>query len=578
MHIDLTKKSEELKVFVSQFETAMFLGDLSSVMQFIRFDNPVSSLKGLSSPQRQLLYLAGLNVTAEIPPAKLKAQYSDEDFEHMKKLLNEIENGYEEYFYPEADDVIDEDWEMRRMIAMPTFLGYFNQGMLNYEEQIIERVIKYFSPFNEEIHKHFKLEVEDFINIYNYIDSLPNEFLNQKINKKEGHQTWEEFCDEMKEKKLMPWEWQEHLPQHFKDLFNWMYDKGKMYRYSKQQLTNNFGTEKAEAFLSIFTVKREKTNFLYYTQRNVIHSKPIFQVSEDDFQLILSHQLIQAVYNTLFEFCTTTAFRERFYSLRGKKLEDKIEAIFQRFFKGRAFVYRSFFTQDGHEQDLLFLIDGMALIVEAKASKRDEPRREPDKAYPLILSNFEETIQKGYDQAYRIKSKFLSKQPLKIYSDEQLKKHVIDIRTKNYHAAFSIIVTLERFGQIQTDLSGLLEIYDNDEFPWSVCIDDLEIFLLQLEKLGKSKSEFKSFLRLREKVQGKIITADELEVCGAFLNNRLTIKSLELQGNVLALTPDLTDIFDHTYETKGLGFENEKNLIMKTSGKYLPIGGSVKFP
>lgn len=573
MSIDLTQKSQELKDFVSQFETAMFLGDISSLMQFIRFDRPTNSLKGLSSPQRQLLYLAGLNVTSEIPNAGLKAQYSDEDFDHMKGILNEIENGYEEFFYPKPTDVVDEDWKMRRMIAMPTFLGYFNHGLLNYEEQIIERVQEYFSPFNEEIKNHFKLEVEDFINIYNYIDKLPNEFLNQKINKKEGQQTWENFGNEMKEKDLMPWEWQEHLPQHFQDLFGWMYDKGKMYRYSKQQLVDNFGLEKAEAFLNAFTSKREKTNFLYYTESNIVHSRPIFKVSDNEFQLIEAHQLIQAVYNALFEFCTQATFREKFYSVRGKKLETKIENVFQRFFKEKAFVYKSFFIQDGHEQDLLFLIDGMALIVEAKASKRDEPRREPDKAYPLIISNFEETIQKGYDQAYRVKSKFISKKPLNIYSDLQLKKHVIDIRTKNYHSAFSIIVTLERFGQIQTDLSGLLEIYDNDEFPWSVCIDDLEIFLLQLEKLGKNKSHLMSFLSQRERLHGKLITADELEVCGAFINERITAKELNSDTTVLALTPDLTDIFDQTYQTKGLGFENEKNLEIKTSGKYLPIGG-----
>jgi hypothetical protein len=573
MSIDLTQKSQELKDFVSQFETTMFLGDISSLMQFIRFDSPTNSLKGLSSPQRQLLYLAGLNVTSEIPVAGLKAQYSDEDLEHMKVLLNEIENGYTEFFYPKPADVIDEDWKMRRMIAMPTFLGYFNHGLLNYEEQIIERVQEYFTPFNEEIKNHFKLEVQEFINIYNYIDKLPNEFLNQKINKKEGQQTWEEFCDEMKEKDLMPWEWQEHLPQHFQDLFGWMYDKGKMYRYSKQQLVDNFGIDKAESFLNNFKSKREKTDFLYYTESNIIHSRPIFKVSDDEFQLVEAHQLIQAVYNALFEFCTQAAFREKFYAVRGKKLEIKIENVFQRFFKGKAFVYKSFFTQDGHEQDLLFLIDGMALIVEAKASKRDEPRREPDKAYPLILSNFEETIQKGYDQAYRVKSKFISKETLNIYSDEKLKKHVIDIRTKNYHSAFSIIVTLERFGQIQTDLSGLLEIYEDDEFPWSVCIDDLEIFLLQLEKLGKNKSQLMTFLNLREKLHGKLITADELEVCGAFINEKITTKERNSDATVFALTPDLTDIFDQTYQTKGLGFENEKNLEIKTSGKYLPIGG-----
>jgi hypothetical protein len=575
MEIDMTKKSEELKEFVSQFETTMFLGDMSSIMQFIRFNSEMQSLQGLSSPQRQLLYLAGLNISTKEPEKdKLKRQYSDEEFEHMKKLLNEIEIGYEQFFYPKQDDVVDEDWKMRRMIAMPTFLSYFNQGLLNYEEQIIERVMDYFTPFNTEIYNHFSLNVSDFIEIYNFIDKMPNNFLMEKINKKEGQQTWEEFCDEMKEKNIMPWEWQQHLPQHFQDFFGWMYDKGSMYRFSKKSLIETFGELKAHSFLQAFTCERGETNFLYYTEKNPIHHKPIFKISDDEFQAVEMNQIIQAVYNTLFEFCISqNALKEKFYAVRGKKLEDKIERVIQRFFKGKAFVHKGFFTQEKHEQDLLFIYEGLALIVEAKASKRDEPRREPDKAYPLIVSNFEETIQKGYDQAYRVKSKYINGEVLKIYKDQELKNHVIDIRTKNCANAFSIIVTLERFGQIQTDLLGLLEVYDDDEYPWSICIDDLEAFLLLLEKQGRKKSDLTQFLLIRQELHGRLITADELEVCGAFLNNKIDIKQTKDDRNVFALTPDLTDIFDYTYQREGLGFENEKNMDIKTSGKYIPIGG-----
>lgn len=575
MNIDLAQKSKELKDFVSQFETTMFLGDISTVMQFIRFESPMKSLNGLSSPQRQLLYLAALNVTSAINDAKpLKAQYSDEEFKHMKKLLNEIETGYEQFFYPKSEDIVDEDWKMKRMVAMPTFLSYFNQGLLNYEEQTIERIEEYFNPFDTEISNHFGLTISEFIDIYNFIDKVPNDFLNEKINKKEGQQTWEEFCDEMQAKGKLPFEWQEHMPQHFQDRFNWMYDKGKMQRYSRQLVVNEFGEIKADAFLKTFTCKRQQSDFLYYTEKNVLHAKPIFNINDEEFQLIETHQIIQAIYQTLFEFCITqAALKEKFYTVRGKKLEEKIEKVIQRFFKNKAFVYKGFYTQDKHEQDLLFLYEGLALIVEAKASKRDEPRREPEMAYPLIVSNFEETIQKGYDQAYRVKSKFISRQPLKIFKDEALKNHLIDLRTKNYHKAVSIIVTLERFGQIQTDLSSMLEIYDNDEYPWSICIDDLEIFLLQMEKMGSKKSTLTEFLTLREQLHGRLITGDELEVCGAYLSKKLTIKQVHVNENVFALTPDLADIFDETYQAKGLGFENEKNMEMKTSGKYFPMGG-----
>jgi hypothetical protein len=119
----------------------------------------------------------------------------------------------------------------------------------------------------------------------------------------------------------------------------------------------------------------------------------------------------------------------------------------------------------------------------------------------------------------------------------------------------------------------MLEVYDDDDYPWSICIDDLEIFLLQMEKLGRKKSDLTDFLRLREQLHGRLITSDELEVCGAFINDKLDRKQIASDNNVFALTPDITDIFDKTYQSKGLGFTNEKNLEIKTSGNYMPMGG-----
>lgn len=48
------------------------------------------------------------------------------------------------------------------------------------------------------------------------IDSLPNKFLDETINKREGQQTWEEFATEMSEKDILPFDWQKHMPEHFK--------------------------------------------------------------------------------------------------------------------------------------------------------------------------------------------------------------------------------------------------------------------------------------------------------------------------------------------------------------------------
>jgi hypothetical protein len=569
--IDLLATSKELKDYVGQYDTKSFLGRLTELIHYIKPEDPLTTLRGLTSPLRQLYYLAALNITSK-QPDQLKYQFSDKEFEEIKNLLIRVEEGYAELFYPKGEGEVDADWLAKRKVAMPTFLSYFNQGPLNYEEQVIERITDYFGKFHNEITAHFGLTLRDFIDIYNLIDSFSNQYLMDKINPKPNDKSWEDFCKEMIQKGVEPWDWQQHLPDNHKNFFEFMDDPGLMQRFKKQKVVEKFGEEKTQKFLSLFTCKREESDFLYYTEKNILHMKPIFHVSEDDFQTMDMKQIIHAIYNTLQDFCVSGHLKEPFYLNRGAKLEDKIERVFRNFFGPNCFVHRGYYTQDKHEQDLLFLSEHAAFIVEAKASKRDEPRRDPDKAYPLIVSNFEETIQKGYDQAYRVKSKFIEGVPLKLFHDEQLKKHIIDIRTKNYHSAFSIVVTLERFGQIQTDLEDLLEVLDDDEFPWSVCIDDLEAFLLQFKRMKGKTKDLVHFLKIRQALQGRLVTADELDVCGGFLTAELNNYDLRGTGKI-KIAPVHSKIFDFTYQTENFGFINEKNVELKTSGRYRPIGG-----
>ena len=72
---------------------------------------------------------------------------------------------------------------------------------------------------------------------------------------------------------------------------------------------------------------------------------------------------------------------------------------------------------------------------------------------------------------------------------------------------------------------------------------------------------------MRENLHGKLICSDELEVCGAFLNNRLNEKIVK-RANIIATTPDLAAIFDKQYH-KEMGFKNEKYLTEKRSGKHI---------
>ncbi|GET28196.1 hypothetical protein [Prolixibacter sp. SD074] len=129
------------------------------------------------------------------------------------------------------------------------------------------------------------------------------------------------------------------------------------------------------------------------------------------------------------------------------------------------------------------------------------------------------------------------------------------------------IVNINSFAQIQNDLSTLLEVDESDVYPWVVKLDDLETFFLTMIAKKKRPQFFINYLLLREKLHGKLICSDELEISGGYLTGAITENKIE-KADTIVTTPDLPAIFDEQYN-KGMGFDNEKLLKEKKSGKYI---------
>lgn len=62
--MSLENKSQELKQIVATYETQWLLGDLSFLMRTGK-DRANDQLGTLSSPLRQLYYIAGLNISSD---------------------------------------------------------------------------------------------------------------------------------------------------------------------------------------------------------------------------------------------------------------------------------------------------------------------------------------------------------------------------------------------------------------------------------------------------------------------------------------------------------------------------------
>jgi hypothetical protein len=568
--MSLEAKSRELKELVSTYDTQWFLGDLSGLMKSIANGTAQDQLGHLSSPLRQLYFLGGLLVSSDSANGK-EIQYSKGKWDRIVQLLNEIEREYDNLFFPNTDKEIDDEWKKIRSVAMPSFLSYFNQGPLNYEEQTINWVHDLYSQLDDTIEAETGLKTTDFIFFYNNLDDLvQRKFQGFGTRKDMLQEKWltytkiqmgvtDEAPDEIKA-----------FGEERRALFSFMADHGIINRFKQEDLvSDDLPIEKISAIVQLLFCKREQSDFLFYTSTrpgNPLYEFPIVDIGDDLFQVFEVKQVIHAIDDLLERVCSRKSkSKDKLIDNKGKLLESRIVNLFKKFFKKDYKCFEGYYV-DGCEHDILFLWRNYVCIIEAKGYNLREPLRDPDRAFVRIKDDFKACIGYGYTQTKRVEQKFIDQVPLRIEDKDGNLIKEIDT-TKYEENDFSIIVNINSFGQIQNDLSTLLEVEEDDVYPWVIKLDDLEVFFLTMIAKNKRPQDFITYLLLREELHGKLICSDELEVCGGYLSGAITKHKVE-KADMIVTTPDLPAIFDQQYN-KGMGFDNEKLLAEKKSGKYI---------
>lgn len=565
--MNLEEKSLELKQLISTFSTEWLLGELSFLMTAIANNRAQDQLGELSSPQRQLYYLAGLLVTSK-ETNENGSHCVPEKWKKIVELLNEIENEYYKLFYPNEDDVVDDHWKKIRLVAMPTFLSYFNHGSLNYEEQTINWVNDLYAQFSNKIKDELGVGISDFLRFYQNIDSLYQ-------NNFQGHNNkGSKLRDKWKSYSKLNVGIRDDIPDFFREKmkemheanlpsFTFMADKGIISRFKPEELVSeNLDLKTIEQILNLFTITRTEEDFKYYTETrpgNPIYRYPIVKLENGMFQVFEIKQVLHAI-DLLFESicCSTEKETSKLSNHKGDILEQKIVELFTNYLPKDIEIFTSYYV-DGSEQDILILWNNHALIIEAKGYKVREPFRDPEKAYEKIKGDFEDSIEYAYKQINRVQQKFINLEKLIITDKKGRVKKEIDT-TEYEDKDFGIVVNLNSFGQVQNDLSILMPLEDKN-YPWVIKLDDLEVFLLTLKKLKRKTTSLIEYLEFRESLHGKLICSDELELCGAFITNKLDYNKAE-KAEIIITSPDLAEIFDKEYY-KGLGFKNEKYLKEK---------------
>lgn len=252
---------------------------------------------------------------------------------------------------------------------------------------------------------------------------------------------------------------------------------------------------------------------------NTLFEKPILKFSKG--YLIPLLFLFPTVLFDSFQFdiFKDEKFKTKYDDIRYKWLERKTSTLLSKAFpKSNVFLNPKY--PNGEEIcDVLVLFDRNILIFQCKSKKLTLQAR-TGKSFKKIKEDLEKSIKDSLEQGVRAKNYFNSMNfPKIVFEDREI---TIDMKQVDSRNIFLTSVTLGQFANITTRFMNLepnLKLFNSNEFPWAVCIFDLEI----ITEILDSPSYFIHYLLKRlaiEKTDFEL-TADEIDLLNYYIDKRL---------------------------------------------------------
>lgn len=542
----------ELSALICNFQKDFFLPYLTEI--FHPDSEDIEFLKKFNSPKRQIVYLIDLFLSVQTHGSKINI--SENEWNKIASLLNEIVLTYQD----DITSYCKSDAHFAKIsVALPTFLNYFCNISFSYNEQTLERLQKNCGKFDQEVKKLLGFSVTEAITFSNYIKNLIIEKLNLRteLPSEVIKRRFVNSTDSMISHLIRQIIGFEHKP-----VFAFVQDIDDIYGVS---LPNDI-TKKIIDFL-IYDEEKRKGEIVYYANSNPFFDTPLIRLNEKEFLFPNYNFLIDSFYNRINKMLSETK-KERYTQFKNSMLEDKVSEIFTKLFGKDVKIFRSYYVnKEKSEQDLLIYFKGFLFIVEVKDVLFRAPMRDPIRAFDKIESDFKKSITKGYEQCLRVEQTIEEGKDFEIF-DVKTNKSKFQIKQKKIRSYFSIVVTQYRYGHIQTNLKNLLSIHKEALYPWSVCVDDLEAFVLALKKLkkGLASEQFINYLTYREAYHEHLSCGDELELCGYFINSPKDFKKYSKIEETFSTDIEMSNLFNEEYYN-GLGFKNEIDIDNKRHRK-----------
>ncbi|XCA82855.1 hypothetical protein ABKJ26_11560 [Exiguobacterium mexicanum] len=559
----LDEKIEELKTILRNSSAYNLCGTVAVELgQTTGPNEDIFKKTQLSSPFRQYLYMLGLLLSTEPEESNELASKEEENMDGIKKLLNEILDLHAELFFPHDDKHLDEKWMEASRVSMPVFLNYFNTNPLVYEEQIIERINEWFSPFDHYLIQHYGLSIQDLIGVYHFIQSKFQKRLDRILSlRSKVAEESQKYYSILNNNTDRIGEISSSYTQEF------IHEVQQLNQIEIKEIQHEFGIKKCELFLDYFSLERKEREFKYYTSKNPFQSAPIWRMSDERLFIPLTKQLLHAMQIQLSDFLEQSEISAQYYKNRDSQTEKKTLEISKSFFGKKAEYYTSVFENDKsyNEHDLVVIYERNILIVEVKASKVKEPFRDPTKAYTRLKRDFKSDrgIQKAFEQAWNLKKIILGQDSTILYDNKG--ERVTKINNNQFDNIYCLAVTAEDFGVLSINLSYFLDKPEGEEYGWACNLNDFQTALESIKYLRHPPQKFLDYLNDRSKYHENIFASDELEILGYFLEEGSLGSRLNDKDDLLIFDPNASELFDEIYFEKNGYYPNavSKDLFYK---------------
>lgn len=247
---------------------------------------------------------------------------------------------------------------------------------------------------------------------------------------------------------------------------------------------NELSREHFDALIQFFSC--EITNSVldekvkYYTDDNYFSTHPI--IDDGEKLLIINHQLLlwnlrECIEEKIKQ--NSKLWNEYDKKHKAKFLEKKSAELIEKILP-QCKIYNSlYYKPEGEESacelDLLAIYDNIVILVESKSGTYSRPAKRG--GLKRLENVVDKNIEYAFKQADRTRTFIYQNAKAEFYFDSTLKKEAVTLKADKVADVFIINTTLDHYAELGVDLYKLRDfgIYKGKEFPWTVCIADLEI-------------------------------------------------------------------------------------------------------